>query len=42
MMVDNKRHIVAVHECTDTHVFSFEETCNILERVIWLVSLVEA
>jgi len=32
---------VAAHECIDTHVFSFEDTCNVLERVILLVFLVE-
>lgn len=40
-MVGNKGHTVAVHECIDTHVFSFEETCTVLERVICSVFLVE-
>jgi len=32
---------VAAHECIDTHVFSFEDTRNVLERVILLVFLIE-
>ena len=40
-MVDNQRQIVAAHECIDTHVFSFEDTRNVLERVVLLVFLVE-